>query len=125
MVVDPRQLAGSGTFPPDISDDDDDMDRDLAPPDPHDDADFGHGGEWRCTCSTRATGSVSPLYPGPQRSFINERPFYFLCCGQSAIATGKEFIRIFCTRAAAVGDYIIHDVYEYILYDIVHDLCTY
>ena len=44
MVVDPRQLAGSGTFPPDISNDDDDMDRDLAPPDPHDDADFGHGG---------------------------------------------------------------------------------
>jgi hypothetical protein len=56
IVLDPRWLAGSGALPPppspDIADDDDDMDYGL--PDPHDDADFGHGD----------TGSA----PGPSRS---------------------------------------------------------
>jgi hypothetical protein len=45
-------------LPPDISvsDDDNDMDRDLGPPDPHDNADYGHGG-----CAPAAQGPLDPL----------------------------------------------------------------
>jgi hypothetical protein len=55
MVVDPRLLAGSGALLPDsdISDDDNDLDSDLGPPDPDDNADLGmvqvhlqHKGHW-------------------------------------------------------------------------------
>ena len=41
IVLDPRWLAGSGALPSDYADDDDYMD--PGPPDPHNDADFGHG----------------------------------------------------------------------------------
>jgi hypothetical protein len=56
MVVDLRLLAGSGTLPPDILDDDNYMDCDLCPPDPNDNADFGHGG-----CAPAAQGPLDPL----------------------------------------------------------------
>jgi hypothetical protein len=37
-------MVGSGSLPPNISDDDNNMDCDLGPPDPRDDIDLGLGG---------------------------------------------------------------------------------
>jgi hypothetical protein len=68
-----------------------------------------------------ATGFFSPLYPGAWWSFIHEWPWYFICCGWSAIATGRGGIWSFCTSSCGGERVYNNDIIHYIIYDI----CTY